>query len=116
MFCRRSCSIWAFIFCARSNKPDARHPGRMVYTAGRRHHGYSQSEIYDIGTEILLLTKNDHNSTQKAPKSIIPQEIKSAGHSHHLAVSKQDLKHFTKSYLLGFAGAVFMDFCSPEGV
>ena len=38
-------------------------------------------QIYDIGTEILLLTKNDHNSTQKAPKSIIPQEIKSAGHS-----------------------------------
>ena len=33
-----------------------------------------------IGTEILLLTKNDHNSTQKAPKSIIPQEIKNAGH------------------------------------
>ena len=42
--------------------------------------GY-RNEIYDIGTEILLLTKSDHNSTQKAPKSIIPQEIKSAGHS-----------------------------------
>ena len=33
-----------------------------------------------IGTEILLLTKNDHNSTQNAPKSIIPEEIKSANH------------------------------------
>ena len=42
---------------------------------------YSQNEIYDIGTEILSLTKNDLNSTQKAHKSIIPQEIKSAGHS-----------------------------------
>ena len=42
---------------------------------------YSQNEIYDIGTEILLLTKNDHNSKQKAPKSTIPEEIKSAGHS-----------------------------------
>ena len=41
----------------------------------------SHNEIYDSGTEILLLTKNDHYSTQKAPKSIIPQEIKSAGHS-----------------------------------
>ena len=41
---------------------------------------YSQNEIYDIGTEILLLTKNDHNSTQKAPKSIIPEYFKSAGH------------------------------------
>ena len=40
----------------------------------------SHNEIYDIGTEILLLTKNEHNSTQKAPKSIIPQEIKSPGH------------------------------------
>ena len=68
--------IWAFIFCVRSNKPDARYPPRMAYTAGRRHHVYSQSEIYDIGTEILLLTKNDHNSTQKAPKSIIPGRIK----------------------------------------
>ena len=41
----------------------------------------SKNTIPYIGTEILLLTKNDHNSTQKAPKSIIPQEIKSAGHS-----------------------------------
>ena len=37
---------------------------------------YSQNEIYDIGTEILLLTKNDHNSTQKVPKSIILGRIK----------------------------------------
>ena len=29
--------------------------------------GYT-SMIYDIGTEILLLTKDDHNSMQKAPK------------------------------------------------
>ena len=35
-----------------------------------------QNVIYDIGTEILLLTKKDHNSTQKAPKSIIPERIK----------------------------------------
>ena len=41
---------------------------------------YSQNEIYDIGSEILLLTKNDHNSTQKTPKSIIP-ESKKVGHS-----------------------------------
>ena len=41
----------------------------------------SHNEIYDIGTEILLLTKNDLNSTQKAPKSIIPEDFKSAGHS-----------------------------------
>ena len=41
---------------------------------------YSQNEIYDIGTEILLLTKSDHNSTQKTPKSIIPEDFKSAGH------------------------------------
>ena len=33
-----------------------------------------------IGTEILLLTKNGHNSTHNAPKSRIPEEIKSAGH------------------------------------
>ena len=29
-----------------------------------------------IGTEVLLLTRNGHNSTQKAPKSIIPGRIK----------------------------------------
>ena len=34
------------------------------------------NEIHDIGTEIFLLTKNDHNSTQKAPKSMIPERIK----------------------------------------
>ena len=39
-------------------------------------YGCSQNEIYDIGTEIPLLTKNDHNSTQKAPKSIILERIK----------------------------------------
>ena len=36
----------------------------------------SKHVIYDIGTEILSLTKNDHNSTQKAPESIIPERIK----------------------------------------
>ena len=41
----------------------------------------SNNTIPYIGTEILLLTQNDHNSTQNAPKSIIPEEIKSAGHS-----------------------------------
>ena len=30
-------------------------------------------------------------------------------------MSNQDLKHFSKSDLLRFAGAVFMDFCPPEG-
>ena len=40
----------------------------------------SKNTIPYIGTEILLLTKNDHNSTQKTPKSIIPEDFKSAGH------------------------------------
>ena len=55
------------------------HPwiGRLCFYG---FHTY-RNEIYDIGTEILLLTKKDHNSTQKAPKSILPREIKSAGHS-----------------------------------
>ena len=39
-----------------------------------------KNTIHAIGTEILLLAKNDHNSTQKAPKSIIPEDFKSAGH------------------------------------
>ena len=29
----------------------------------------------------------------------------------HMLVSKQDLKHFSKSDLPGFTGGVFMDFC-----
>ena len=41
----------------------------------------SKNTIPYIGTEILYETCDGHNSTQKAPKSIIPQEIKSAGHS-----------------------------------
>ena len=36
--------------------------------------------IYDIGTEILYETCDGHNSTQNAPKSIIPEDSKSAGH------------------------------------
>ena len=36
------------------------------------------SLISDIGTEILLLQSNDHNSTQKAPFSIIKIPAKSA--------------------------------------
>ena len=52
-----------------------------------------QYTIPYIGNEILLLTKNDHRTTQKAPKSIIPEEIKSAGHSPSSdSVIYQDLK------------------------
>ena len=40
----------------------------------------SENTIPYIGTKILWLTKNDHNSMQKAPKSIIPEGFKSAGH------------------------------------
>ena len=36
-------------------------------------------KIYEIGTELLCKTSFGHNSTQNAPKSIIPQEIKSGG-------------------------------------
>ena len=32
-----------------------------------------------------------------------------------MGVSNQDLKHFSKSDLLGFAGAVFHGFLPPEG-
>ena len=75
----------------------------------------SKNTIPYIGTEILLLTKNDHNSTQKAPKSIIPKISKAQDISHHLTVSNPDLRHFLKSDLLGFAGAVFHGFLPPEG-
>ena len=34
-----------------------------------------RAAIFDLGTEILLLTKNDHNLTQKAPKSMIPVRV-----------------------------------------
>ena len=34
--------------------------------------------------------------------------------SYHLAVSKQDLRQFSKSDLHGFAGGVFIDFCPPQ--
>ena len=35
-----------------------------------------EHEIYDIGTEILYETCFGHNSTQNAPKSMIPGRIK----------------------------------------
>ena len=75
-----------------------------------------EHEIYDIGTEILYETCFGHNSTQNAPKSMIPGRInKKHDIPHHLTVSNQDLKHFSKSDLLGFAGAVFHGFLPPEG-
>ena len=40
----------------------------------------SKNTIPYIGTEILYETCDGHNSTQNAPKSIIPEEIKSPGH------------------------------------
>ena len=74
---------------------------------------YSQNEIYDIGTEILLLTKNGHNSTQNAPKSIIPQEIKSVGHSPSSGSVKTSFKVIFIKDLRGFAGWCFHRF-SPN--
>ena len=53
----------------------------------------------------LLISCGINNSGANQKKQDIP---------YHLAVSNQDLKQFSKSDLLGFAGAVFMDFC-PEG-
>ena len=40
----------------------------------------SKNTILYIGTEILYETCDGHNSTQNAPKSIIPEDSKSAGH------------------------------------
>ena len=74
----------------------------------------SENTIPYIGTEILLLTKNDHNSTQKAPKSIIPEDFKSAGHFPSSNV-KSRFKAISKSDLLGFAGAVFAWNFAPGG-
>ena len=76
---------------------------------------YSQNEIYDIGTEILLLTKNDHNSTQKAPKSIIPQEIKSAGHSPSSGSVKSRFKAIFKKWPSWIRRCCFHGFLPPEG-
>ena len=35
----------------------------------------TQHEVYDIGTEILYETCFGHNSTQNAPKSMIPVRV-----------------------------------------
>ena len=40
----------------------------------------SKNTIPYIGTEILYEACDGHNSTQNAPKSIIPEDSKSAGH------------------------------------
>ena len=75
----------------------------------------SQNEIYDIGTEMLSLTKNDHNSTQKAPKSIIPQEIKSAGHSPSSGSVKSRFKTIFKKWPPWIRRCCFHRLLSPEG-
>ena len=75
----------------------------------------SQNTVPYIGTEILLLTEDDHNSTQNAPKSIIPEGFESAGHFPSSDSVKSRLEHLSKSDLLGFAGAVFHGFLPPEG-
>ena len=75
----------------------------------------SKNTIPYIGTELLLLTENDHNSTQKAPKSIIPEEIKSAGHSPSSGNVESKFEAIFKSDIFGFASAVFHGFLPPEG-
>ena len=53
----------------------------MVYARpGRESKMISKNTIPYIGTEILYETCDGHNSTQNAPKSIIPEDSKSAGH------------------------------------
>ena len=52
-------------------KPTARHrcPKRILNIL------FSKNVIYDIGTEILYRTCFGHNSTQNAPKSMIPVRV-----------------------------------------
>ena len=76
---------------------------------------YSQNEIYDIGTEILSLTKNDHISTQKTPKSIIPQEIKSAGHSPSSGSVKSRFKAIFKKWPSWIRRCCFSWIFAPGG-
>ena len=70
---RRCCFSWIFAPGGRLNH-EAYNVRTIVFMI-------SQNTIPYIGTEILLLTKNGHNSTQNAPKSIILEDFKSAGHS-----------------------------------
>ena len=72
---------------------------------------YSQSEIYDIGTEILCKTCFGHNSTHNERKSTTFWRIFIENFTQILnPLSKQDLKHFSKIDLLGFAAIVFYNF------
>ena len=57
-----------------------RHPWIRGYRFRKSLHFNLEHEIYDIGTEILYETCFGHNSTQNAPKSIILEDSKSAGH------------------------------------
>ena len=76
----------------------------------------SKHVIDDIGTEILYETCFVHNSTQKA---ILTRETKSTFSIHFLALylsslSKQDLMHFSKIDLLGFACTYFFFDVCPQ--
>ena len=67
----------------------------------------SQNTIPYIGTEILYETCDSHNSTQNAPKSMIPVRVCTDFCVDSELLSKQDLKHFSKIDILGFAAIVF---------
>ena len=86
----------------------------MVFEGIRRHWDdslMSKHVIYDIGTKILYepLFVPYHNSTQ-IEALVKAHQSKALDDIYDLAVSKRDLKHFSKSDLPGFAGGAFMDF------
>ena len=64
------------------------------------------NELYDIGTAKLVSA-----ITQRISKlwRRTTHQSKALDDIYNLAVSKHDLKHFSKSDLPGFAGCVFMD-------
>ena len=68
------------------------------------------SEIYDIGTKMICFSKMAVTPRRKDLNQQFLAGSPALDASYLSSPSKQDLKHIAKSYILGFASAVFMDF------
>ena len=76
---------------------------------------YPKTQYLTLGPKFFFCNKM---TTARRPMDLfeIWDLIPEAGiEIYNLAVSNQDLKHFSKSDILGFTSAVFMDCCPPEG-
>ena len=75
---------------------------------------YPKTQYLTLGPKFFCWRKMTITRRRKHLNQLFRKKSKAQDISHHLTVSNQDLKHFSKSDLLGFAGAVSCIF-APGG-